>query len=212
MHRYHYRAQSRPDTDPEAFFRAGLPALEARMERQGARQLSLFRYGAMLFLYYESGPDPVEPQALFPDAAEVLEYWPGEDSPRCWAPMTDIFHYQQPVDESHWRRTNPAARPYARLARLDPELISSYIFYHYQYQEERPGDGDKYGVIALHENLMFFYSESPATVEPAPYAGKLSTANTPSDWMGTLNSHFLLWEGQTGSARFWLEIPLLIRA
>ncbi|GLX66726.1 hypothetical protein MU1_10700 [Paenibacillus glycanilyticus] len=125
--------------------------------------------------------------------------------------MMDIFHYLQPVSEEHWRRTEPVSKPFARIARLKPEQVASYIFYHYQYQEERPGDGDKYGMIALHENLMFFYSESPATIEPPPYEGKLTTSHTPSEWQAAMDPHFIPWEEESGHSLIWLEIPLLFQ-
>lgn len=212
MHRYQFRAQCRKGIDPHRLFQEALPCLKSRMEACGARQLSLFRFGAQLFLYYESLSPGADPHRLFVHCEDALEPWPGEDRPRRWVPMTDIFHYQRPVSEDHWLRKNPAARPYGRIARLKPEYAASYIFYHYQYQEERPGDGDKYGMIALHENLMFFYSEAPATLEPAPYAGALPTSNTPSDWMGTMEPHFIPWDGEEAQSRFWLALPLLIRA
>ncbi|CAI7663460.1 unnamed protein product [Penicillium discolor] len=116
------------------------------------------------------------------------------------------------VSEQQWSRQNASARPYARIAQLKPDKLASYVFYHYQYQEEKPGDGDKYGMIALHENLMFFYSEDPATIEKPSYSGKLSTSHTPPDWAGTMEPHFIPWDSSDGSSRIWLEIPLVIRA
>ncbi|MCA0753546.1 hypothetical protein KP806_00665 [Paenibacillus sp. N4] len=212
MQRYHYRAQCRDGIDPEAYFRGALPVLRARMEEYGVRQLSLFRSGVRLFLYYESLTKQADPHVLFSHCEAALEAWPGEDMPRSWVPMTDIFHYQQPVSEEHWRRRDPETKPYARIAKLKPEQAASYIFYHYQYQEEKPGDGDKYGIIALHENLMFFYSEAPASVEPPPYKGKLSTSSTPPDWMSVMEPHFIKWDEETERSLIWLEIPLVIQA
>ncbi|MCR2803896.1 hypothetical protein [Paenibacillus soyae] len=208
MKRYHYRAQIRPGIVPEAYFRDALPELAQRMEMREARRLSLFRCADALFLYYESVTEDVDPHALFGHCEAALEAWPGEDMLRRWVPMMDIFHYQRPVSEKHWRRTDPNAKPFARIARLRPEQVASYVFYHYQYQEEKPGDGDKFGMIALHENVMFFYSERPATIEPPPYEGKLSTTETPVDWAAAMLPHFIPWEG---SQDIWREIPLVIQ-
>lgn len=212
MQRYHYRAQCRNGIDPESYFRDTLPELKSRMKDLGVRQLSLFRWGSHLFLYFESAAEHVDPLRLFLDCEAELMDWPGTDIARKWVPMMDIFHYQQPVSEKLWRRHETASKPFARIARLKPEQVASYIFYHYQYQEERPGDGDKYGMIALHENLMFFYSEFPATVEPPPYEGKLSTSGTPSDWAATMEPHFIMWDEETDGSLIWLEIPLVIQA
>lgn len=212
MHRYQFRAHCRENVDPNHFFNEALPVLRNRMKEHGASQLSLFHFGTQLFLYFESPVQSVDPHELFPHCEDALETWPGTDKPRRWVPMTDIFHYQKPISEKHWLRNNVSARPYARIAHLKPDKVASYVYYHYQYQEEKPGDGDKYGMIALHENLMFFYSEDPATVETPPYSGSLSTSNTPSDWAGTMEPHFIPWGQSEANSRIWLEIPLIIRA
>ncbi|MWV44329.1 hypothetical protein GRF59_11875 [Paenibacillus sp. HJL G12] len=212
MYRYHFRAQCRENIDLERLFREALPVLQIRMKEFGACHLSLFHFGTQLFLYYESPAQTADPHELFAHCEDALETWPGTDKPRRWVPMMDIFHYQQPINENHWLRKNASARPYARIAHLKPDKVASYVFYHYQYQEEKPGDGDKYGMIALHENLMFFYSEDPATVDKPSYSGKLSTSNTPSDWAGTMEPHFIPWDQPAEHSRIWLEIPLIIRA
>ena len=82
-------------------------------------------------------------------------------------------------------------RAYAKVNRLKAEMVSSYIFYHYQYQEEKPGDWAKYASIYLHENLMFFYLEDPDSPETPPYTGRLDTSNTPGKWTELMNQHFL---------------------
>lgn len=211
MYRYQFRAHCRENVDPKQLFSEALPVLQTRMEVYGIRHLSLFHFGNQLFLYYESPSQFVDPHTLFRYCEEALKSWPGSDVPRKWVPMIDIFHYQKPISENHWLRNNPSARPYARIARLKPEKVASYVFYHYQYQEEKPGDGDKYGMIGLHENLMFFYSEDPATVEKPPYSGELSTSNTPPDWMGTMTPHFIPWNQEKETSLLWLEIPLVIQ-
>jgi L-rhamnose mutarotase len=182
------------------------------MEQARVTNLSLFRQGNQLFLYYECHGEEIAPELLLPDAEACLAPWPGADAPRLWVPMLDIFHYQQPVSGEHWARTTPGSTPFGRLARLKPEHAARYIFYHYQYQEERPGDGDKYGIIALHENLMFFYSERPATVEPAPYQGKLATSHTPANWGEVMHPHFIMWNKPGERELIWLEIQLVLQA
>lgn len=211
MQRYLYMAQCRHGLEPEIFFRDAAGGVQARMKEAGAQHLSLFHWGSRLFLYYESPSTGAGPHFLFGSCEFGLEAWPGTDGPRRWIPMMDIFHYHQPASDKDWRRSDHSAKPFARIARLKPELAASYIYYHYQYQEERPGDGDKYGMIALHENLMLFYSEYPATIEPPSYKGKLSTANTPSDWMAAMTPHFVMWDEQTDNSLPWLEIPLLFQ-
>lgn len=210
MKRCQFRAQVNAGTDVPAFVEHVRSALRERMAEYGVSRLSLFQWDSQLFVYYECpGPGPAaDPHALFADAEKMLRVWPGGVDVRCWAPMADIFHYQAPSEGMPWRTAQGNDAPYGRLARLKPEMIASYIFYHYQYQEEKPGDGCKYGIIALHEDLMFFYSEKPGLVEKAPYPGKLSTANTPADWGAVMDPHFVKW----ADSHPWLDIPLVLHA
>lgn len=152
-----------------------------------------------------AGVGMFEPELLLPGADSVLSAWPGEPRRRLFVPMADIFHYQRPADGDHWRRTRQT-ESYGRIARLKPDKVSSYVFYHYQYQEEKPGDGDKYGIIGLNENLLFFYAERPSTVEPAPYEGTLTTQNTPSDWGAVMQPHFIEWPDKQENEKIWLNL------
>lgn len=210
MKRCQFRAQMNAESDIQTFLEQNQLSLQERMAGNGVSRLSLFQWGSQLFVYYECPGDgpPADPHMLLPDAPEVLRVWPGGAEDRRWAPMADIFHYQAPVEGLSWRTSQGNGTPYGRLARLEPDKIASYIFYHYQYQEEKPGDGCKYGIISLHEDLMFFYSEKPYLVEKAPYRGKLNTSNTPTDWGAVMDPHFVKWP----DSRPWLDIPLVLHA
>ncbi|MBY0012920.1 hypothetical protein H7K49_20770 [Paenibacillus typhae] len=180
------------------------------MVRLHVDYLSLFAAGKQLFLYYECLTEPATPEQMLPEAGQQLAAWPGGEPGRRWAPLADIFHYQQPVSAEHWERRNSAGKPYGRLAMLKPEAAASYIYYHYQYQEERPGDGDKYGIIGLHENVLFFYAEQPDTREPAPYEGKLKTSLRPDNWAEVMEPHFMKWEGAPAGQELWKNLELLL--
>lgn len=210
MQRCLYRAECREGVDLSAFWGAQAGLLNGRMDRLGVFGLSIFQSGPELFLYYECSGQRMAPEQLFPGAGEILKSWPGGEHPRWWVPMMDIFHYQQPVSAQHWKRNQGAGIPYGRLAALKPEQVSSYIYYHYQYQEERPGDGDKYGIIGLHENLLFFYSELPATVESAPYAGKLTTNLRPEHWGEVMEPHFNKWKDMPQDQATWKKLKLVL--
>ncbi|MGG3308078.1 hypothetical protein ABER23_11675 [Paenibacillus lautus] len=186
--------------------------IHTAMERERVARLSLFTDGSRLFLYYECLGEKVLPESLLPRAEAWLAVWPGRDPGRRWASMADIFHYQAPVSEQHWVRTNDHSVPYGRIAQLKPEEVSSYVYYHYQYQEERPGDGDKFGIIGMHENLLFFYSELPATLDSAPYEGKLKTTLRPDDWAAVMEPHFMKWEGAPDGQEIWRELKLVLEA
>jgi hypothetical protein len=155
--------------------------------------LSLFRRAGDLFVYAESANDTWTPDGLFADGAPFLARWPGAVAPRLWVPMMDIFHYQRCVSVDRWVRKRPPEARRGTVVLLRPEMVSSYIFYHFQMQEEGHRRGDLFGTIGLHENLLFFYVEKPNFVEPPGFPGLLSTKNTPSDWSATMAPHFLPW-------------------
>jgi len=121
--------------------------------------------------------------------------------------MMDIFHFNRPQSLEHWRRDLPPEACTARVVYLRPEMVSSYIFLHYQMQEEKPGGGDKYGQISLHENLLFFYLEQPATNEAAQHKGQLKTKQTPPNWHEVMFPHFQPW-GDTEGEELWRPIEL----
>ncbi|MDU4698213.1 MAG: hypothetical protein E6Y08_20585 [Paenibacillus sp.] len=194
--------------------------LAEAMERLEVDQLSLFADGNRYYLYYECLREAVPPEQLLMAAGERLAVWPGGETEtelgtgmeRRWVPMTDIFHYHQPIAGAAWRRPNRLTEPYGRLARLKPEAAASYIYHHYQYQEEKPGDGDKYGIIGLHESLLFFYSEQPATFEPATYQGKLNTSLKPERWAETMEPHFVPWTGVPAGQELWRKLERVLHA
>lgn len=167
--------------------------------------LSLFIWGNNLFLYYEEISEEINVEAVMKSVSSYLEFWPGESSERHWVPMQDIFHYNEPQNPEHWMRKQPVEKRVCKLARLKPEMVSSYIFNHYQLQEEQPGCGHKYGIICINENLLFFYKEEPLYYEKAIHKGKLSTLNTPKNWGELMESHFIKWKDQTADQTIWCD-------
>jgi hypothetical protein len=212
IHRAVYRAQTLPGQEAAATtaLHARAAALPLGTGSGDLLTLSLFRLGRHLFAYWESVGTPVSPETLFDSMHDTLMPWPGRDAPRIFVPMTDIFHWQTPANLNHWRRKAPVERISGRLARLNPELASSYIFYHYQLQEERPGSVEKYGMISLHEELIFFYQEYPATVEAPAVPGKLATANTPDGWQEVMFPHFHLWDDTVPPEHIWRTLDLVL--
>lgn len=171
--------------------------------------VSLFQWDEMLFIYSEGIDSPFDPNTHLDCGDLGLAKWPGgESGARWWVPMMDIFHYNQPKDVGQWRRKAPVDIPFGRVIRLRPDMVSSYIFYHYQLQEERLGFGDKYGIIVMHENLLFFYQENPRVIEDAPFPGKLETTNTPSGWQELMGKHFAPWTDR--GEEIWRPIELLV--
>jgi len=211
VHRAVFRAQCKAGQETATIdqFNATTAALQQAVAAGTLLTISLFRWGVHFFIYWESVAQPIAPTALFGEMTDLLEAWPGEAAPRTFVPMLDIFHCQAPVDLAHWQRKQPIERLQGRLTRLKPEMASSYIFYHYQLQEEKPGSFDKYCLISMQENLLFFYQEVPAVVEALPRPGKLTTTNTPDHWQDVMFPHFILWDDAPPDQTIWREIEVI---
>ena len=170
--------------------------------------LSLYKWEQNIFLYYECIGITIQPHDIFSNLGDCLMGWPGKKDKRKWIPMMDVFHFNQPISKKHWRRKKPVERKVGKVAHLKPEMISSYIYYHYQLQEERAFLGDKYEIISLHENLLFGYFEFPKVIEEPLVEKKLSTSGTPKNWEDAhMDVHFIPWEDGT---IFFKEIEQII--
>ncbi|MGF7143374.1 hypothetical protein HNQ56_001797 [Anaerotaenia torta] len=169
--------------------------VQGLVEDGHAMVIAAYYWEKNIFLYCECLKDEVQPEELFQSVGDYLEDWPGKEVKRKWIPMIDVFHFNEPVSEEHWRRKEPVESRKGRVARLKPEMMSSYIYYHYQLQEERAFLGPKYEIIAMHENLLFGYQEFPAIVEEPLAPKKLSTSGTPQNWNDSrMDLHFQPWE------------------
>jgi hypothetical protein len=154
-----------------------------------------FSWEKNIFLYYESMEDEIKPEELLCNMEAYLVDWPGEKENRKWIPMIDVFHFNEPVSAEHWKRTAPVESRKGRVAHLKKEMMASYIYYHYQLQEEHAFHGPKYEIIAMHENLLFGYQEFPAVVEEPLAQKKLNTHGTPANWSDSrMDLHFQPWE------------------
>lgn len=140
--------------------------------------------GEQFFLYVESKEKEVDPESLV--KGDFLRYPNGKS----WEQATEIFHYSVPRSAEQWRRKEQKT-PFFQLNRLKKEKIASYIYYHYQYQEEYPGDGDRYGVIYLVGDQLIFYLENPTEIETEKNTGLLDTKHSPIEtWQEIMTEHF----------------------
>jgi len=160
--------------------------------------ITLFRYLENLFLYDECVGKVISPSHLLPSLDERLYSWPGKAQEK-WTPMSDIFHGSEPLDSEQWQREQKVEDHVARIGFIKPEKIASYIYYHYQIQEEQPPHMlvNKYNLIGLSQNVLFLYDERPATKGDLSYQGSLNTSNTPKNWetwQQIMRSHFFLWD------------------
>ncbi|MEC0090020.1 hypothetical protein [Paenibacillus macquariensis] len=132
-----------------------------------------------------------------------LEKWPLEPQQvsssrgtfyRLALPMIDVFHDGVPSDSDFGRRSAPNAERIGSIARLRPEMASSYIYYHYQKQEESPDSFNQTYMIGSLGTLLFSYHELPSGVSPIKRQGLLTTKYTPDNWHEVMYPHFEQWE------------------
>lgn len=189
------RAQLLADCAAEGEQAARSAAIPLSLTAQGDLLVAAcYRWDDQLFLYYECVHEAFPPERVVPELAPYLEEWPGHAKKRRWIPMIDVFHFNQPASLGHWQRRTPVEKRVGRVARLLPDMAASYIYYHYQLQEERAFLGPKYEIIAMHENVLFGYQEFPAIVEEPALPKKLATNGTPADWNESrMDLHFQPW-------------------
>lgn len=157
--------------------------------------IAAFKWQKNIFLYYECMQEEIKPEEIFDSLSDFLEDWPGNKNIRKWIPMIDVFHFNEPVSEEHWKRKQPVEIRAGRVAHIKPDMMASYIYYHYQLQEERAFSGPKYEIIAMHENLLFGYQEFPVVEEEPLAPKKLTTSGTPKNWKDSrMDLHFQPWE------------------
>jgi len=169
-------------------------------ENSEVMNLSLSVFNDKIFMYFESENSNINPEDIV--CENMMPYPNG----KLWKQMMDIFHYSKPLSNAHWKRKIENKKPIFQVIYLKPEMVSSYIFYHYQYQEERPGECDKYGAIFINGNLLVMYLETPEENEMEQYRGKLTTNNTPTNWAELMTEHFAPWEDFEGE---WRQIKNL---
>ena len=153
------------------------------------RNVSLFRFREKAFLYFESDEQTVAPETL---CRENLIPFPDGS---VWFMMPDIFHYAEPQSAEHWKRKDPNFTPLLKINRLHEEKISSYIFHHFQLQEERPRPTKiKFSSIYIFGNTIVMYFEKPDEIDELDYPGLLKTQNSPNSiWGQLMGEHFLGW-------------------
>lgn len=178
--------------------------LRQSLQGQGITNCSVFRCDHVLFTYTEAKDDTS--QLEWPEAIQIcLQLWPGIHKSGFAIELIDIFHDNRPVPGEPWRTAKPEQRM-AAMARLKSESVASYIYYHYQMQEERPGSFNKTYLIGSFGKYLFSYCELPA-VKGVAAQGRLSTKLTPENWHEVMQPHFDPWE-DAEDAILWKPMEL----
>ncbi len=173
-----------------------------QLESKGVLTFSLFIIGCHAGVYLESLDNEYEWD--WPDAYRIwLEEWPGKGEARLSVPMIDIFHDGVPADPASWRGASDVEKRIGSFAKLKPDMAASYIFYHYQKQEETPDSFNKTYIIGAHGPLLFSYYELPASLSESKRKGVLSTNNSPKDWHAVMQPHFVPWGDAADGQEYW---------
>lgn len=175
-----------------------------QLESKGVLTFSLFISECYVGVYLESLDDKYEWD--WPASYRIwLAEWPWEDNTRLSVPMLDIFHDGMPTDPASWRGDRHVEKRIGSFARLKPEMVASYVFYHYQKQEETPESFNKTYIIGAHGHLLFSYYEWPVSLSETKRQGILSTKNSPasSDWHAIMQPHFKPWKHGADQQEYW---------
>ena len=152
----------------------------------------VFQFSDLLFIYLES--EITLSKFDLPSSFDgMLMDWPGESGNRKFVSMLDIFHDAIPRSESVWRDSGLPRESLGSIVYLRPEKYCSYVFYHFQLQEEGIRKFNKHYVIGAHENCLFSYQELPAVVDNTNHDRVLDTNVSPENWTELMGEHFRPW-------------------
>uniref|UniRef100_UPI00404A2AC3 hypothetical protein n=1 Tax=Candidatus Planktophila sp. TaxID=2175601 RepID=UPI00404A2AC3 len=166
--------------------------IAASLRGAGITLFKLFRFDHLLFVYAES-IDPVLTLELPAKVTSALIDSPGDFGDRKFVPMLDIFHDAIPRVESVWREPGAPITSLASIVYLRPEKYCSYVFYHFQLQEEGLRKFNKRYIIGALENCLFSYQELPAVIDSTNHDRVLHSNVSPENWVELMGEHFQPW-------------------
>ena len=199
MKRFMFRAQIKKESinDINSLSMLCKDDIAKLIEERVLMTASLYRWENQLFLYYECIDKDIAPDFFLGGIRGLLEEWPALGGKEKWMSMIEIFHFDVPIDEAQWKRRLPVEDRAAKLARIKPEMLSSYIYYHYMLQEGKRDMGNKYCVIGLHENFILHYEEHPLDIVKPSFTGKLEDFKLKMEnWEDMMYPHFIQWEDE----------------
>lgn len=210
-----YRKVYRAYTQNSEAFIQWLQAQPAIVPGQvgGIVTLSLYRYHDTFYAYLETTEALLTAETLFADGHGTLISCPGMEGPRFWTELMNIHHWHKPQSLAQWQRKNPVEKRLGMLNKIRPEMVSSYVYYHYLTQETQPGSDNKYVSIFLDENYIFMYVEMPKIVEPTAYPPSLEAPLPPAGpaWHALMEKHFTqVPEVADQPGKFWYEMQRVL--
>ena len=190
----------------ERLLNEGRESLFSNLENFGLTFLKIFQYKSNVFIYAESLkalPDFVWPAQL----SGFFEAWPSESGLQNSKIMLDIFHDAEPDLTQSWRGSKDSLTSVGSIIFLKPEKYASYVFYHFQLQEEGLRKFNMSYIIGSEGVCLFSYQEQPALLDPLYPRGILETDNSPANWDDVMDEHFQRWEDTRAA---WREMKLIM--
>jgi L-rhamnose mutarotase len=179
--------------------------IEASLSAAGINLFKLFKFDNQLFVYAESA-DPVLSLELPAKVTSALIDSPGDFGDQKFVPMLDIFHDAIPRVESAWREPGAPITSLGSIVYLRPEKYCSYVFYHFQLQEEGLRKFNKRYIIGALENCLFSYQEFPAVIDATNHDRVLDTNVSPENWVELMGEHFQPWPEGLDIEKPWKEM------
>ena len=202
--RYQFRAQIKDGAGPA--ITQALSAEKNQIDRELLRDavilLRIYQFGNQMFVYLESERQ-ISNLNLPKSISDLLFAWPGQIQIRKSVPMMDIFHDGIPRTDAVWRASDIPRNSIGSIIYLRPEKYCSYVFYHFQLQEEGLRKFNKYYLIGAHENCLFSYQEVPAEIDSSNIGSILTTNNSPENWAELMGQHFQPWQEGIGMEIAW---------
>lgn len=220
-HLYYSQLRKGMENEFQQFVKADTHALHKEWATLGLSNVSVFACDLYVCVYAEvSGGSRVQVWDWPVSFDRYLEKWPTEPDPnvnanemlhRLAIPMIDVFHDGNPDNAESWRGSHPInTERVGSIARLKSEMVSSYVYYHYQKQEESPNSFNQTYLIGLQGRLLFSYHELPARVSSNKHQGLLTTKNSPDNWHEVMYPHFDLWEESIEAQQIWRKMERLM--
>ncbi|MEF2245280.1 hypothetical protein [Paenibacillus sp. IITD108] len=207
MNRWMYRAQVKPGKQQllQEALRDVQESWKEALVKKGAETCSIFAFEHSLFIYVEAAFDSKD-WSWPEEVHQWLEPWPDLAEEHTYQVFMPNVFYDGTVSEAQiCRQQRESIERIGSIAVLKPDMVSSYVFYHYQMQEEMPGSFNQSYCIGLHGALLFSYYELPA-IKGASRVGKLATNHTPSNWHDVMAGHFTT--GQGAEKSVWTKLDI----
>ncbi|MDQ0897879.1 MULTISPECIES: hypothetical protein [unclassified Paenibacillus] len=222
MHRHLYYSQLRKGMENEfqQFVKADTHALHKEWAALGLSNVSVFACDLYVCVYAEvSGGSRVQVWDWPVSFDRYLEKWPtepdhdvysSETMHRLAIPMIDVFHDGLSENTDFWSGSRSVEERVGSIARLKPEMASSYIFYHYQKQEESPDSFNSTYMIGSFGRFLFSYHELPSRISTRKRQGLLTTKHSPDNWHEVMLPHFEPWKEAPDEKQFWRKMERLM--